>query len=102
MVTLAIISPSDPQWKDADSAHFLAFVVNRVPARGGRIVNLDVTIICEHLKLARIVTQCASALPPLRLPVDRVSVKATTSEQLGFTGRDEGIAAQATPASPCR
>ena len=89
--------PSDPHWKDADSAQFLAFAANRVAARGGRIVNLDVTIICEAPKIGphrdamrqRIAAICD-------LPVDRVSVKATTSEQLGFTGRGEGIAAQAS------
>ena len=89
--------PSDPHWKDADSAQFLAFAANRVAARGGRIFNLDVTIICEAPKIGphrgamrqRIASICD-------LPVDRVSVKATTSEQLGFTGRGEGIAAQAS------
>jgi 2-C-methyl-D-erythritol 4-phosphate cytidylyltransferase/2-C-methyl-D-erythritol 2,4-cyclodiphosphate synthase len=89
--------PSDPHWKDADSAQFLAFAANRVAARGGRIVNLDVTIICEAPKIGphrdamrqRIAAICD-------LPLDRISVKATTSEQLGFTGRGEGIAAQAS------
>jgi len=89
--------PSDPRWKDADSSHFLNFAMERVAARGGRIINLDVTIICEMPKIdphrdkmrQRISDICA-------IPLARVSVKATTSEKLGFTGRGEGIAAQAS------
>jgi 2-C-methyl-D-erythritol 4-phosphate cytidylyltransferase/2-C-methyl-D-erythritol 2,4-cyclodiphosphate synthase len=89
--------PSDPQWKGASSDRFLAFAVERVTARGGEIVLLDLTVICEAPKVgplreamrARIAEICA-------LPVTRVSVKATTTERLGFTGRREGIAAMAS------
>jgi 2-C-methyl-D-erythritol 4-phosphate cytidylyltransferase/2-C-methyl-D-erythritol 2,4-cyclodiphosphate synthase len=89
--------PSDPQWKGAASDRFLAFAADRVRERGGEIVFLDLTIICEAPKVgplrepirARIAGICA-------VPVDRVSVKATTTERLGFTGRREGIAAMAS------
>ena len=89
--------PSDPQWQNADSTIFLAFAIKRVLARGGHILNLDLTFICETPKIgphrhairSRIAEICG-------ISIDRVSVKATTSEKLGFTGRSEGIAAQAT------
>lgn len=89
--------PSDPQWKGAASDKFLAFAVERVAARGGRIAHLDLTIVCEKPKIGphrdairdRIARICS-------LGIGRVAVKATTSEKLGFTGRGEGIAAYAT------
>ena len=89
--------PSDPQWQNADSTIFLDFATKRVLARGGRIMNLDLTFICETPKIGpqrdairhRIAEICG-------ISIDRVSVKATTSEGLGFTGRGEGIAAQAS------
>jgi 2-C-methyl-D-erythritol 4-phosphate cytidylyltransferase/2-C-methyl-D-erythritol 2,4-cyclodiphosphate synthase len=89
--------PSDPQWQNTDSAIFLDFATKRVLARGGRIMNLDLTFICETPKLGlhrdairrRIAEICG-------ISIERVSVKATTSEGLGFTGRGEGIAAQAS------
>ena len=88
--------PSEAEWKGADSRIFLDKAVERVAARGYVINNVDVTIICERPKVgphadamrARLAEICGIAL-------DRVSVKATTSEKLGFTGRQEGIAAQA-------
>lgn len=88
--------PSDPQWRGASSDRFLADAVRRVSERGGRIVHLDLTIVCERPKIgphrdairARIAAICG-------VPVHRVSVKATTTERLGFTGRQEGVAAQA-------
>ena len=88
--------PSDPQWQNADSAIFLDFAIKRVLERGGRVMNLDLTFICETPKINphrdamrhRIAEICG-------ISIDRVSVKATTSERLGFTGRGEGIAAQA-------
>lgn len=88
--------PSDPQWRGAASDRFLSDAVRRVRERGGRIRHLDLTIICERPKIgphreairARIAAIC-------ELPVGRVSVKATTTERLGFTGRQEGVAAQA-------
>ena len=88
--------PSDPQWKGASSDRFLAHAVGLVRAKGGSIAALDVTIVCERPKIgpyrAAMVERVAaiSAIAP-----DRVSVKATTTERLGFTGRGEGIAAQA-------
>jgi 2-C-methyl-D-erythritol 4-phosphate cytidylyltransferase/2-C-methyl-D-erythritol 2,4-cyclodiphosphate synthase len=88
--------PSDPQWKGADSGRFLAHARDLVAARGGRLLHLDVTLICEAPKIgphrAAMVARIAGLLD---LPAERVSVKATTTEKLGFTGRGEGIAAQA-------
>lgn len=89
--------PSDPQWRGAASDQFLVYAVDRLRQRGGRISHLDVTIVCERPKIgphretmrARIAEICG-------VPLHRVSVKATTSERLGFTGREEGIAALAT------
>jgi len=89
--------PSDPQWKGASSDRFLAFAAERARGRGGEIAFLDLTVICEAPKVgplreamrARIAEICG-------LPVERVSVKATTTERLGFTGRREGIAAMAS------
>ncbi len=88
--------PSEAQWKDADSARFLMHAAGRIAARGGTLANADVTLICERPKI----TPHASAMRErlaglLGVPVDRVSVKATTTERLGFPGRGEGIAAQA-------
>ena len=89
--------PSDPQWKGTDSALFLAHAVKIVREAGFALSNVDVTLICERPRIgphseamrARIAEICA-------LAVDRVSVKATTTERLGFCGREEGIAALAT------
>ena len=88
--------PSDPQWKGANSRIFLEYAVERVKARGGRIMHLDTTIICEAPKIGPhrdAMRECIASICGLTL--DRVGVKATTTEQLGFTGRREGIAAQA-------
>ncbi|MFT7390571.1 MAG: 2-C-methyl-D-erythritol 4-phosphate cytidylyltransferase [Paracoccaceae bacterium] len=88
--------PSDPQWKGADSRIFLAKAAERVAARGGRILNVDVTLICETPKIGPHADAMRAALAAiLNIEVSRVSVKATTTEKLGFTGRSEGIAAQA-------
>lgn len=88
--------PSDPQWRGASSDRFLRHAADLVARRGGRIVNLDVTIICERPKVGphreRMRARVAEILG---IAVDRVAVKATTTEKLGFTGRGEGIAAQA-------
>ncbi|WP_395827863.1 bifunctional 2-C-methyl-D-erythritol 4-phosphate cytidylyltransferase/2-C-methyl-D-erythritol 2,4-cyclodiphosphate synthase [Elstera sp.] len=88
--------PSDARWKGADSAVFLRHAASLVAARGGVIAHLDVTLICERPKIGphRGAMQARIA-DLLALPLDRVSVKATTTEKLGFTGREEGIAAQA-------
>ncbi len=88
--------PSDPQWKGAASHHFLADAVRRVRARGGRIVNADVTLLCEAPKIAPHRDAMRARLAEiLGITIDRVGVKATTTEGLGFTGRREGIAAMA-------
>ena len=88
--------PSQAAWKDADSARFLVHAAARIAARGGRLANVDVTLICEQPKIAPYAAAMTARLAAL-LGVDpsRVSVKATTTERLGFTGRGEGIAAQA-------
>jgi 2-C-methyl-D-erythritol 4-phosphate cytidylyltransferase/2-C-methyl-D-erythritol 2,4-cyclodiphosphate synthase len=88
--------PSDPRWKGAPSSLFLEHARDLVTAAGGRIVHADVTIICEAPRIGPhrdAMRQLVADL--LRLPVTRISVKATTTERLGFTGRGEGIAAQA-------
>ena len=88
--------PSDPQWKGASSDRFLVYAAERVAARGGRIVNVDVTLICEQPKVKPHRQAMRERLADLlKLPLDAVSVKATTTEGLGFTGRSEGLAAQA-------
>jgi 2-C-methyl-D-erythritol 4-phosphate cytidylyltransferase/2-C-methyl-D-erythritol 2,4-cyclodiphosphate synthase len=88
--------PSEAAWRDADSARFLAHAAERIAARGGLLVNADVTLICERPKIAPHAAAMAARLAAI-LGVDagRISVKATTTERLGFTGRGEGIAAQA-------
>lgn len=89
--------PTDPRWKDADSAVFLRHALSLVQARGGRVLNVDVTLICERPKVkAHREAMRARVAEILELPLDRVSVKATTTEEMGFTGRREGVAAQAT------
>lgn len=89
--------PSDPQWKGADSQIFLKHAVDRVAARGFAISNVDVTLICEQPKIGpHAAAMCAALAQIMGLEIGRISVKATTSERLGFTGREEGIAALAT------
>jgi 2-C-methyl-D-erythritol 4-phosphate cytidylyltransferase/2-C-methyl-D-erythritol 2,4-cyclodiphosphate synthase len=89
--------PSDPQWKGASSDRFLRFAVDRVRQRGGRLVHLDVTIVCEAPRIGPYRDAMRARIAEIAgISVDRVAVKATTSEQLGFTGRREGIAAFAT------
>ena len=89
--------PSDPQWKGASSDRFLKFAVERVARRGGRIVNLDLTIVCEAPKVGPHRDVMRSRIAEIAgISADRVGVKATTSERLGFTGRREGLAAMAT------
>lgn len=88
--------PSDMRWKDADSADFLRHAAGRVTARGGVLGNADVTLICERPKIAPHASAMIARLSELMgVAVGQVSVKATTTERLGFTGRMEGIAAQA-------
>jgi len=89
--------PSEATWKDADSARFLRHAAERIAARGGVLSNADVTLICERPKIAPHAEAMRARLADLlNVPVGRISVKATTTERLGFTGRGEGIAALAT------
>lgn len=89
--------PSDPQWKGADSAVFLDHAVRLAGARGYRVANGDVTLICERPKIGPHAAAMQARLEAIMgLEPGRISVKATTSERLGFTGREEGIAALAT------
>ncbi len=88
--------PSEAAWRDADSARFLTHAAARIAARGGRLVNADVTLICERPKITPHAPAMMARLAALLgVAETRISVKATTTERLGFTGRGEGIAAQA-------
>jgi 2-C-methyl-D-erythritol 4-phosphate cytidylyltransferase/2-C-methyl-D-erythritol 2,4-cyclodiphosphate synthase len=88
--------PSDPRWKGAASHIFLAHAASLIRARGGRIANVDVTLVCEAPKVSpHRDAMRARVAAILELDTAAVSVKATTTEGLGFTGRREGIAAQA-------
>lgn len=89
--------PSDPKWKGAASDQFLADAVRRIAALGGRIINVDVTLLCEEPKVGPHREAMRARLADiLGIDVSRVGVKATTTEGLGFTGRREGIAAMAS------
>ncbi|EUK18744.1 bifunctional 2-C-methyl-D-erythritol 4-phosphate cytidylyltransferase/2-C-methyl-D-erythritol 2,4-cyclodiphosphate synthase [Commensalibacter papalotli (ex Servin-Garciduenas et al. 2014)] len=88
--------PSDNQWKNADSKQFLIHAGERVRIRGGKIINIDLTLICERPKMRPYIDQMREKVAELlQIEFSRVSVKATTTEKLGFTGREEGIACQA-------
>jgi 2-C-methyl-D-erythritol 4-phosphate cytidylyltransferase / 2-C-methyl-D-erythritol 2,4-cyclodiphosphate synthase len=88
--------PTEETWKDADSARFLVHARERIAARGGRLVNADVTLICERPKITPHAPAMIERLATLLcVHPSAISVKATTTEKLGFTGRREGIAAQA-------
>ncbi|MEP6341764.1 MAG: bifunctional 2-C-methyl-D-erythritol 4-phosphate cytidylyltransferase/2-C-methyl-D-erythritol 2,4-cyclodiphosphate synthase [Maricaulaceae bacterium] len=88
--------PSDPQWKGASSDKFLLYAVEQVAVRGGKLQHVDVTLICEKPKIKPHREAMREKIAELcGLPLTRVSVKATTTEKLGFTGRGEGLAAQA-------
>jgi 2-C-methyl-D-erythritol 4-phosphate cytidylyltransferase/2-C-methyl-D-erythritol 2,4-cyclodiphosphate synthase len=88
--------PSDARWRGASSDQFLAFAVQRVTARGGRISHLDITLVCEAPRIGphrdAITARIAGIAGLMR---DQVGLKATTSERMGFTGRGEGLAALA-------
>ena len=88
--------PSDPQWRGASSDRFVQHAVSLVQAVGGRIVNVDVTVICETPRIGPHRQAMRERIAQIMdLPLERVSVKATTTEAMGFTGRREGLAAQA-------
>jgi 2-C-methyl-D-erythritol 4-phosphate cytidylyltransferase/2-C-methyl-D-erythritol 2,4-cyclodiphosphate synthase len=89
--------PSDPHWRGASSDRFLSFAVERVRARGGRIAHLDVNVVCEAPRIGPHRDMMRGRIAEIAgVSLDRVAVKATTSEKLGFTGRAEGMAAFAT------
>jgi 2-C-methyl-D-erythritol 4-phosphate cytidylyltransferase/2-C-methyl-D-erythritol 2,4-cyclodiphosphate synthase len=89
--------PSDPQWKGAESHIFLTHAVDLAAEKGFTITHADLTLVCERPKIGPHAEAMRAALSGLlRIGADRVSVKATTTERLGFTGREEGIAALAT------
>lgn len=89
--------PSDPQWRGAASDRFLSFAVERVRARGGQIAHLDLTLVCEAPRVGPHRQAMRERIAEIAgIALERVAVKATTSERLGFTGRGEGIAALAS------
>lgn len=89
--------PSDPQWRGASSDRFLRHAADLIAARGGKIANVDVTIICERPRIKPLREAMRdSTAAVLGVARDAVSIKATTTEEMGFTGRSEGIAAQAS------
>jgi 2-C-methyl-D-erythritol 4-phosphate cytidylyltransferase/2-C-methyl-D-erythritol 2,4-cyclodiphosphate synthase len=89
--------PSDAKWKGASSDQFLKYAIERVAQRGGRVANLEVTMICERPKIGPLRDTMRARIAEISgVDISRVAVKATTSERLGFTGREEGIAATAS------
>ena len=89
--------PNDPTWKDASSDIFLKHAVQLADKLGYQINNVDCTIICEKPKIGPLSDKMKTSISKImELDKNRISVKATTSEKLGFTGREEGIAALAT------
>lgn len=88
---------TDPEWEGADSRRILRAVVDMLESRGFIVGNADITIAAQAPKMAPFIEQMrANVAADLRIPIDCVAVKATTTERLGFTGRGEGIAAWAT------
>jgi 2-C-methyl-D-erythritol 4-phosphate cytidylyltransferase/2-C-methyl-D-erythritol 2,4-cyclodiphosphate synthase len=86
--------PTDARWRGASSDRFFTFAVDRVRARGGRIAHIDVTVVCEAPRIGPHRDQMRTRIAELAgIPIDRVGVKATTSEKMGFTGRGEGMVA---------
>src|SRR6266508_1492594 len=86
--------PTDPQWRGASSDRFFAFAVERLRKRGGRIAHLDVTIVCEAPRVGPHRDAIRARIAQIAaVPIERVGLKATTSEKMGFTGREEGMAA---------
>ncbi len=88
--------PSDPQWRGASSDRFLVHAVGLAAAKGARILHADLTLVCERPKIGPHRDAMRARIAELLgLPIDRVSVKATTTEGMGYTGREEGLMAQA-------
>ncbi|HEX3700496.1 MAG TPA: bifunctional 2-C-methyl-D-erythritol 4-phosphate cytidylyltransferase/2-C-methyl-D-erythritol 2,4-cyclodiphosphate synthase [Phenylobacterium sp.] len=88
--------PTDPRWKGASSDQFLRHAVSLLAAQGGRVLNADVTLVCERPKIRPHRDAMRARIAELLgVPIHRVSVKATTTEGMGFTGREEGMMAQA-------
>jgi len=88
--------PSDPQWHGVSSDRFLRHAIELLAQRGGRIVHLDLTLVCEAPRIGPYREAMVESIARIAgIVKDRISVKATTTEGLGFTGRREGIAAQA-------
>jgi 2-C-methyl-D-erythritol 4-phosphate cytidylyltransferase/2-C-methyl-D-erythritol 2,4-cyclodiphosphate synthase len=86
--------PTDPHWRGASSDRFFAFAVERLRARGGRLAHLDVTVVCEAPRIGAHRDAIRARIAAIAgLPIERVGVKATTSEKMGFIGRGEGMAA---------
>ncbi len=89
--------PSDSRWKGAPSHIFLRHAMDMIQSRGGRLAHCDVTIVCERPRLRPHIAAMRTSLATiLAVESSRISIKATTTEHLGFTGREEGIAALAT------
>ena len=88
--------PSDDRWKGADSSRFVTHCNELLRERGWQVGNVDITVICERPKVGpHALAMREKVAQLLEIDLDRISIKATTSEKLGFTGREEGIAAQA-------
>jgi 2-C-methyl-D-erythritol 4-phosphate cytidylyltransferase/2-C-methyl-D-erythritol 2,4-cyclodiphosphate synthase len=88
--------PSDPQWRGAPSSLFVEHALKLVSARGGRVINADITLVAERPRLkGHREAMRVRVAELLGLPMERVSVKATTTERMGFVGREEGLAAEA-------
>ena len=88
--------PSDSRWRDADSRMFLRHCVNTIHERGWRVGNADLTVICERPRIRAHADAMRTILAAdLKIEIDAVSVKATTTERMGFCGRGEGLAAMA-------
>jgi 2-C-methyl-D-erythritol 4-phosphate cytidylyltransferase/2-C-methyl-D-erythritol 2,4-cyclodiphosphate synthase len=89
--------PSDPQWKGAESHVFLSHAAGRVAARSGRIVNVDITLLCEAPKISPHAAAMRARMGEIMgVAPERISVKATTMERMGFVGREEGMGCIAT------
>ena len=87
---------TDPRWRGADSRQFVQAVMQMLKARGLRVGNADITVLAQAPKVGPVRDQIRAQLSSLlEIPADRVNIKATTTEHLGFLGRGEGIAAQA-------